>query len=59
MLSIAFPTCIFNWSISNHMAHLTVNGDVTDTGEEQDGDIKSEDEQIERESAGKVKVQPS
>ena len=41
------------------MAHLTVNGDVTDAGEEQDGDIKSEDEQIERESAGELKVQPS
>ena len=41
------------------MAHLTVNGDVTDTGEEQDEDIKSEDEQIERESAGKVKGGPS
>ena len=41
------------------MAHLTVNGDVTDTGEEQDGDIKSEEEQKERESAGEMKVGPS
>ena len=41
------------------MAHFTVNGDVTDMGEEQDGDIKSEDEQIERESAGELMVGPS